>query len=464
MTDDRARWAQIGERYYAGAMTEADWTSWQDERLPVVLSHVMHRSPFYRHHLDGTDPATVTSATLSRLPVTTKADLRSAMSDVLSGPVSESAIYYETTGTTGASTPCPRSALEIATSNAHVRESWRRLFADRFGGRPPTIALMGPSELYAFCDTFGDVAQDLDLAHVKLWPESPRVGFAKALRLLADLRVDVVVCAPALCLNLAKAALHHGYDLERDFAISQFLVLGEICTPAFRENVQSVWGAEVLPTLYGSQEALAIATGCGEGNLHLSRPNYVAEVLDPAEGHSLGHSGQGELCLTMLAPGIKPLIRYRTGDHVSVTPDGCTCGHPGPVVDVVGRVEDGLSLGGRRVQPADLETAVLDGVRGCLGYQIVVDGPAGSEAVTVRLDLLTGTGQDAGTVRGGIACRLRELCGVEVDIAVDAELDPITNTGAFVSWKAARIEDRRVSDDPHVATARRNATQHLVST
>jgi 5-enolpyruvylshikimate-3-phosphate synthase len=42
-------------------------------------------------------------------------------------------------------------------------------------------------------------------------------------------------------------------------------------------------------------------------------------------------------------------------------------------------------------------------------------------------------------------------------------LDPITNTGAFVSWKAARIHDDRNAEDPLVATARRNAPAHLVT-
>ena len=38
--------------------------------------------------------------------------------------------------------------------------------------------------LTAFGDTFGDVAQRIGAPHVKLWPESPRVGFAKAGRLM----------------------------------------------------------------------------------------------------------------------------------------------------------------------------------------------------------------------------------------------------------------------------------------
>ncbi|TWP53819.1 phenylacetate--CoA ligase family protein [Lentzea tibetensis] len=438
---------ELCRRYYADQLSEVDWQDWYAERLSTVLRHVRKKSDFYRRHLgDHTE--------FGELPFTTKADLRREMHAVLSGGVDEAAIYYETTGTTGPPTPCPRSAKDIEWSNLHVERSWRDMFAHHFGERMPVIGLMGPSELYAFGDTFGDVAQRLGACHAKIWPESSRVGFAKALRLIKELNVEVIACAPTLCLNLAKAALHHGYDLG-EFGVKMFLVLGEICTPEFAANVKSIWGADVLPGLYGSQEALAIATGCVRNRLHLSDPNYLVEVIDPDTLEPAG--GAGELCLTMLIDGIKPLIRYRTGDLVRVG-GSCDCGMPGRLVEVIGRVDDRIALGGGRFQPSEIESAVLNGVTGCLGYQVEIDP---GDRVTVRLELLDGDA--TGAVRG-IVRRLRERFGVGADIAVDAELDPITNTGAFVSWKAARIKDNRIGPDHVVEAAREAAARHSYTT
>ncbi|MEU6040976.1 hypothetical protein ABZ801_36850 [Actinomadura sp. NPDC047616] len=451
-------------RYYSGEVTEADWRRWHAERLTAVLRKVTRRSDFYRAHLSGVDVDAVTPDDLSRLPFTTKDDLREAMFAVLSGPVGEGAIYYETTGTTGPPTPCPRGPEDIARSNAHVEEAWRRLFAAHFGARMPVIALMGPSELYAFGDTFGEVAQRLGACHAKIWPESSRVGFRKALRLLKELRAEVVVCAPALCLSLAKAARHYGYDPREDFGIELFLVLGEICTPEFADNVASIWGARTLPTLYGSQEALAIATGCAEGRMHLSDPNYLVEILDPRTGAVRGRTGTGELCLTMLIDGIKPLVRYRTGDLVTVTGPGCPCGRPGALVEVVGRVADRIELGGGRFHPAEIESAVLRGVRGCLGYQVVIDtAPDGADQVTVRMDLLPDISGPPHQVGAGVAERLRELAGVRAAVVADGELDPVTNTGAYVSWKAARILDNRTEPDDAALVARQVAHRYAIA-
>ncbi|MCV2458634.1 phenylacetate--CoA ligase family protein [Streptomyces sp. ICN988] len=459
----RDTYASFTGDYLDGTLDARRWDAWDTERLRAVVRHVRASSPFYRRHLAAADVDGLTPRSLEQLPYTTKDDLRRELLDVLCAPVSEALVYYETTGTTGASTPCPRDAKDVFTSDLHVEEACRRLFAARYGDRMPMLGLMGPSELYAFGDTFGEVAQRLGASHVKIWPESPRVGFQKALRLMHQLDVEVVVGAPALCLGLAKAARHYGYDLRRDFKVDLFLVLGEICTPAFARNVASLWGADTLPILYGSQEALAVATGCAEGRLHLSRPNYLPEVIDPATGRSLGRTGEGELVLTMLIDGIKPLVRYRTGDHVRLTDERCACGRPGPQVAVTGRVADHVTVGGRRLRPADLEEALLDGVRGCLGYQIVVDpGPDGADRVTVRLELLPDHQDDAAAVAAATAQRLVDRCGVRAAVELTADLDPVTHTGAFVSWKAARFQDNRAEPDHEVRAARQAAVRHLL--
>jgi phenylacetate-CoA ligase len=146
----------VFDLYQTGELTAEDWDKWRRNRLRTTLRHVRDRSPFYARHFAGVDVDSITPDTLDRLPFTTKDDLRREMFDALSGSPAEAQVYYETTGTTGASTPCPRDAKDVKTSNVHVEWAWRRLFEHYFGARRPVIGLMGPSELYAFGDTFGD--------------------------------------------------------------------------------------------------------------------------------------------------------------------------------------------------------------------------------------------------------------------------------------------------------------------
>ncbi|MEU2987887.1 phenylacetate--CoA ligase family protein [Micromonospora aurantiaca (nom. illeg.)] len=453
-----ADYLRLHRAFYDRTLTAEQLGDWRDRQLRRVLDQVGTGSPFYARHLAGIDLSTITPATLDRLPFTTKAHLREEMLDVLSRPLAEAVFFYETTGTTGPATPCPRDGREVVASNAHVTESWASIFRHHFGDHAPRVGLMGPTEVHSFGDTLGDVARNTGAMNAKIWPYSPVIGFAKALQLMRDLELEVICCTPGVALMLAKAAEHHGYRLREDFAVELLFVTGEMCTPALAHNLESVWGADVYNILYGSQEAFVIATACRNKRMHLSQTNYLIEVVDPETGASHGPRGTGELTVTMLVDGVKPLIRYRTGDAVVVGASDCDCEMPGDLVQIVGRTLDRIDLGGQRRTAGQIESAVLTGVTGSAGYQVVIDhDPAGGDRLTVRLELLKDLVDDPAAVADGVRRRAAAALGVPVEVELSDGLDPIVSTGAFVSWKAARIVDRRVADDHETRVARRMA-------
>jgi len=438
----------LSDRYYAGTMSGADWAEWYDSRLRTVVRHVSAHAPFYQRHLRGIDPDCVSLATLSTLPFTTKDDLRREMFDMLCGDVSDALFFYETTGTSGRATPCPRDPKESIASNTHLTESGRSIFQHHFGRRRPAIGLMGPTEVHSFGDTLGDVARNVGSCNAKIWPYSPVIGFRKALELMGDLKLEVICCTPGVCLNLAKAALHYGFDLQKDFSVKLFFLTGEMCTPSLAANIDSVGSVETYNILYGSQEAFVIGTTCKNKNMHLSQPNYVAEVIDPDTNVSLGSIGTGELCVTTLIDGVKPLVRYRTGDLVVLRPSDCDCELKGDRIDVLGRVLDRIRLGRGQHMASALEEAALGGVRECLGFQIVIDlDSSGADHVTVRLDLLPWARGRIDDYRAAIGKRFADRFDVGAEVELVEELDQIVSTGAFVSWKAARVVDRRRGRD-----------------
>lgn len=456
------RFVALADRYYARTLDAADLDRWRTEQLDRVLTKVSQRSPFYERHLRGVDVASVTPAGIAALPFTTKDDLRRELLDVLSGDVSEALFFYETTGTTGRATPCPRDAKEIISSNTHVTESWRAIFAQHFGDHRPSVGLMGPTEIHSFGDTLGDVARNVGSLNAKIWPYSPVVGFKRALELMRDLRLEVVVATPGVCLNLARAARHYEFDMERDFAsLKLFFVTGEMCTSALAANIDSVWGVTTYNILYGSQEAFIMGVADPSRRMRLTELNYVVEVIDPETGRSLGDRGTGELTVTMLADGIKPLVRYRTGDMVRITDDPRLDGDlPGPTVEVIGRVLDRLVLGGAERLASDVEEAVLTGVRDCYGYQVVIDTtPQGDDRCLVRLELRDSAAPHVAAQTAAIVERFRADLGVACQVDIVDELDAIVSTGAFVSWKAARIADHR-REQNHEEQVARQMAQH----
>src|SRR3954453_1077433 len=84
--------------YFAGRWTADQLERYQLQHARETIDYVQARSPFYARHLRGrlAEEPGLSRASLEALPFTTKADLRTAMLDMLSRPVNEACFFYET--------------------------------------------------------------------------------------------------------------------------------------------------------------------------------------------------------------------------------------------------------------------------------------------------------------------------------------------------------------------------------
>jgi phenylacetate-CoA ligase len=274
-----------------------------------------------------------------------------------------------------------------------------------------------------------------------MWPHSPVVGFPRALALLEELGVTALVCTPGMAISLAKAARTAWVDFTSRLGVRLILTLGELTSPAMLENLGSIWSATVYNCMYASQEASIMAACRADRQMHTIPLNNYYEVLRPGTVRPapvVNGTREGELVVTHLYRGAKPLVRYRTGDMVRLSAE------PGSVVEVlqpIGRIRDALRLGGRQITAFDLEQALFTHLRGVLDYFLFIDEVDGRDVVTVCVD----PADDEAARRIN-----REAVRQTVETAFDASCEitvgpvsAITSTGAMVSWKAARLHDRR---------------------
>ncbi|WP_327557493.1 phenylacetate--CoA ligase family protein [Actinophytocola sp.] len=430
-----------------GAWTAERLHDHQRAELRATLSFVVGNAPFYRSHLRQLTSADIDAfelSDLSRLPFTTKDDLRDNLLDLLSRPVTDGWVFYETTGTTGRATPCPRDNTDSGTNNMALTVNYRDVLRAHPGRH--LIAVMGPTELHSTGDTFGDVFRNLGHPVAKMWPHSPVVGFRRALELLGDLHVTGLVCTPAMAMSLAKQARDLGLSARDDFDLNFIMVVGELATPALLANIESLWSATAYNCMYASQESSILAAVRADGRLRTIPLSVVYEVIDPDSGNlaepRADGSMLGELVITHLYRGCKPLIRYRTGDLVRLTPPAGAADYPSHTLQPLGRVRDTVLVDREPISAFDLEQTVLTHVRRCVGYQIVIDGEDGTDRLTVRLECLDPDAVDEPALRAEV----RRRFGVEPVVSLE-DIGGIAGTGALVSWKASRVHDRRVPDD-----------------
>lgn len=121
-------------RFDAGDINNDQLYAHQNNRLRDVIKYVADNSPFYREHLKGlttTDIEKLTIDNIHTLPFTTKEDLRNHGPSLAAAPLHKSWIYYETTGTTGKPTPCPRNEIDSIHNNTPLIIHYRQIFACR---------------------------------------------------------------------------------------------------------------------------------------------------------------------------------------------------------------------------------------------------------------------------------------------------------------------------------------------
>lgn len=139
---------------------------------------------------------------------------------------------------------------------------------------------------------------------------------ARQLRLIQDLKPDVLTCTPSYAIYLGEAARADGLD-PADLPIRVGVHGAEPWTVAMREQIEALLGIRALD-IYGLSEVIGPGVACetldSDGWLHVQEDHFLVEALDPLTGRPVPDGELGELAFTTVTKQALPLLRYRTGD------------------------------------------------------------------------------------------------------------------------------------------------------
>jgi phenylacetate-CoA ligase len=265
-------------------------------------------------------------------------------------------------------------------------------------------------------------------------------GFtARQALLLGDLGAQVLVSTPSYALVIAQAVLDSGRD-PRSLGLALGLFGGEPWTEGLRAEIERVIGLKAM-NFYGLSEMCGpgVAAEClvARSGLHVQEDHFLVEVIDPASGATVAAGSEGELVLTTLTKEALPLIRYRTGDLVSITSDPCECGRTtARLMELRGRRDDMLIVRGVNVFPSQVEHVLLsvDGV--APHYRLIVERTGAMDELTLECE--PAPGAEADDLAARVGNQLREQMGIRFEIVV---CEPGTIPRS--EGKAVRVVDRR---------------------
>ncbi len=397
-------------------------------RLNEVLARA-RKTPFYERRFSGLPDRLTDIAELRTFPLTTKRDV---LSDIAAHPPfgSRARVPPEsvrqvvtTSGTSGA-------GEEVYPLDA---EDERRLYA--MAARGFHWAGVEPGSVVLNTLPLTTAAAGQWYYHGLRFLGATVLGVGtyateRKLEYLIRFGADTLVGTPSYVLRLALEARNSGLD-PAGTSVRRVVVAGECWSEDWMRRLEEHWGARVFEQ-YGSTQR-AMAWSCpvgalapdGRGVLHALSDHGIYEVVDP-ETRAPVSEGAGELVVTPFVSSASPLVRFATGDRVTLVPE-CPCGRPGPLfaAGTVDRYDFMVKVRGVNLWPEALDRAVF-GVEQVREYRAEVEtDESGRELLRLDVELVepaVGAEQavaDAVRHATGLAASVRAVTGNALTASIE---------------------------------------------
>jgi len=412
----------------------------QLERLQATL-HRAHKNVTCYHNKfnqHGIDPDDVRSlADLSRLPFTTKEDLRlNYPYGMFAVPLREVVRIHSSSGTTGKPTVVGYTKNDIRT--------WSNLVA-----RFMTAAGVSHDDVVQIAFGYGMFTGAFGLHY-----GSETIGASvipmgggnteKQLMIMEDYRSTVLVSTPSYALTIADRMEQLAIEPKK-LSLKYGLFGGEPWSEAMRNEIESRLGISAFDN-YGLSEVLGpgIAGECAfKCGMHIYEDAFIAEIIDPDSGEVLPPGSTGELVLTTLTKEAFPMIRYRTRDITSLDYQKCSCGRTHVrMKKTMGRSDDMLIIKGVNVFPSQIEE-VLVAIEGCEPhYQLVVGRKNSVDTLEVQIEVTENIFFDEMKLQREFMEKIQKKVASLIGVGVTVKLVEPKSIPRF-EGKASRVIDNR---------------------
>ena len=411
--------------------------------LQQQVKRVYENVPFYKKKFDeaGFHPDDLkTLDDISKIPFTTKADLREAYPfGLFAVPDDEIIEIHSTSGTTGTPVVSGYTQKDI--------DIWGECTARAIAmaGGDKNSKIQNSYGYGLFTGGFG-IDHGAKAMGATVIPMSAG-NTARQLKIMEDFQSDILTCTPSYAMYLAESLEKEGFDAE-SISLHAGIFGAEMWTEEMRHSLEEKLGI-TAHNIYGLTELMGpgVATECEhQTGLHIQEDHFYPEIIDSETGEILEDGQKGELVLTNLTREGMPVIRFRTKDITALRRDECPCGRTTVRMDrITGRSDDMLKIKGVMVYPSQIEAAILQIEGLTANYQIHVSRPKTLDEIEVKVETSPEVFSDEmkkiEEFERRIARKIQSAIGISVDVTlVEPESLPRSE------GKAIRVIDERNFD------------------
>jgi phenylacetate-CoA ligase len=419
-------------------LTNAELQALQLTRLRETVARA-RLSPFYRERLDaaGVTPESLRSLDdLHRIPLTTKADLRSRGQDFLTVPKTELVRLHASSGTTGQATVIYYTREDL--------EAWADLVA-----RSMYMTGVRPGDVFQNMMGYGLFTGGLGFHYggERLGCLTIPAGAGNSQRqiqLMRDHGTTVIHIIPSYALYLLNHFAAAGVD-PRDLPLRIAFIGAEPHTEDMRRRIETAYGLKAFNS-YGLSEmnGPGVAFECPEQHgMHVWEDAFLLEVLDPRTLKPVPPGTVGELVFTNLTRRGMPLLRYRTRDLASYDDAPCPCGrHMKRLSRIQGRTDDMIIIKGVNIFPLQIERVLMSLPEVHTNYLVELTRKNYNDVMTVKVEVREEFFSEDLRQLNALKKRITEALKSELLVTPVVELvEP--NTLPAGEGKAVRLVDRR---------------------
>jgi phenylacetate-CoA ligase len=343
----------------------------QLSRLQQLLQNAYEHTPYWRRIMDdlAIGPNDVKELKdLRRFPLLIKDTLRSRREEMVWSEEGRRPMLVRTSGSTN-------EALEFYTSS--TREA--HINAARMRGHEWVGVRRGEKELYYWGSPVELSKQDkIKRFRDRLINDGLTNGFEVTPQRLKGYFEQWLRWQPkcifgypstfALTVIMAEALGTDLRELKRR-GLAVILTTSEILSDVDRKLIAEGFGVPVYDS-YGLREAGLIGHECEQGTMHCMDEQLILETVDPETLQPV--EGEGELVVTNIVGPAFPIIRYRTGDIVTLSHKKCDCGRTLSSVKISGgrAVEFVVTKAGKWVVGYSF-IYIARSVKGIVKFQVV---------------------------------------------------------------------------------------------
>jgi len=399
-------------------LTRDELSKIQLEKLQSMLGEIHGQNHFYtdKFNAAGVQPGDITRLSdLENLPFTSKNELsadqeRDGFAANLTYPMERYTRFHQTSGTTG-------KPLHVFDTNESW-DWWGNCWAQVLSGAGVTAEdrlfcafSFGP--FIGFWASVEGAKQDGAL----MIPGGGRSSIDR-LHLMRDTQCTVLCCTPTYALHLLEVARVHDFDLA-DLNIQTTIHAGEpgANVPATKNRIESGWSALCYDHAGASEiGAFGYESKYNRNRLSIIETEFIAEIIDPVSAMPATEGTTGELVLTNLGRWGFPVIRYRTGDAVTVpslsrTNRGLISFDGG----IIGRSDDMVIVRGVNVFPSAIDNFIRRFVE-IDEYRVNVDKTGGMDELKIEIELVEGS--DDATVQSALLHTITNELGIRPDLHI----------------------------------------------